>query len=135
MDSEESEHPGVLERRLSERGTAIMVELSVVKVLSQGTFWIVGDRTGGPLLESGHDLPKGLEGRGLLLQEPAQRHGLQALLGQNPLEGLESCRAWRATRSRGLALPGRSLRLRSAVAPRAALLLDGLQQGPQHVQV
>ena len=44
---------------------------AVVGVLSKGVFAVVGDRTGGPLLESGHYLPEGLEGRGLLLQEPA----------------------------------------------------------------
>ena len=44
---------------------------AVVGVLSKGIFAVVGDRTGGPLLESGHYLPEGLEGRGLLLQEPA----------------------------------------------------------------
>ena len=44
---------------------------AVVGVLLKGIFAVVGDRTGGPLLESGHYLPEGLEGRGLLLQEPA----------------------------------------------------------------
>ena len=44
---------------------------TVVVVSSKGIFAVVGDRTGGLLLESGHYLPKGLEGRGLLLQEPA----------------------------------------------------------------
>ena len=44
---------------------------AVVGVLSKGIFTVIGDRTRGPLLESGHYLPEGLEGRGLLLQEPA----------------------------------------------------------------
>ena len=47
------------------------MKFSVVRVLSEGIFSVVGDRTGATLLESGHYLPKGLEGRGLLLQEPA----------------------------------------------------------------
>ena len=49
----------------------VTLKFSVVRVLSKGIFAVVGDRTGGPLLESGHYLPKGLEGGGLLLQEPA----------------------------------------------------------------
>ena len=114
---------------------AVTLKISVVRVFSEGIFSGVGDRTGGALLESGHYLPKGLEGRGLLLQEPAQPFGLPALLGKGPPEGLEPCRAWRATRYRGFAVPGRSRRLRSAAAPRAAFLLVGLQRGPHHVQV
>ena len=51
--------------------TAVTLKISVIRVLSEGIFSVVGDRTGGPLFESSHYLPKGLEGRGLLLQQPA----------------------------------------------------------------
>ena len=112
-----------------------MLEVSVGVFLSLGIFSIVRDKTRGPLLDSGNNLPQGLEGRGLLLQEPAQRHGLEALLGQGLREGLESRRARRASRFGGPAVPGRSRRLRSAAALRAAFLLAGLQRGLQHVQV
>ena len=93
-----------------------MVEFSVVMVLSLEIFLIVRDRTRGPLLKSGHNLPKGLEGRGLLLQDPAQRHSLEALLGQILLDSLESRRAWRATSFWVPTVPVRSRRVRLAAA-------------------
>ena len=46
----------------------VMLDVSIVMVLSLGIFSIVRDRKRGPLLESGHNLPKGLESGGLLLQ-------------------------------------------------------------------
>ena len=61
--------------------TVVMVEVSVVVVLALGILFLVRDRTRGPLLKSGHNLSKGLEGRRLLLEEPAQRRGPEALLG------------------------------------------------------
>ena len=95
---------------------AVMVKVSVVRVLSRGIVSIVGDRMRGPLLESGQNFPQGLEGRRLLLQEPAQCQALEALLGQGLLEGLESCRSRWATRFWRPAVAGRSRRHRLAVA-------------------
>ena len=67
-----------------------MVAVLVVMVLALGIFSVGSDRTRGPLLESGQNLQEGLEGGRLLLKEPGQRHGLELLLRQGLLKGLES---------------------------------------------